>query len=182
MGRLWDDLLLRFTQLPPSPSVNFLILSSLPLSLFLFSISHTPTFLHSPCTSLALSLASSLPLHCSTNDTEKERKQQRESTFPHFAPFGLEQIAWVSSWDIVVCLSLHYLQSKWAEDPCLDCFSIYLSWNHCLIALGRKKGCKAHQINAEWGKGWLTHRTEIGLNAVRLLFCDPFFLNNQRKK
>lgn len=50
IGRLWDDLLLRFTQLPPSPSVNFLILSSLPLSLFLSPIPHSFAFLHGPCT------------------------------------------------------------------------------------------------------------------------------------
>lgn len=79
-GRLWDDLLLRFTQLPPSPSVNFLILSSPALSLFLSSISHPLAFLHGPCTEsppLSLSLASSLPLHCSADETKPGNREER---------------------------------------------------------------------------------------------------------
>lgn len=50
MSRLRDDLLLSFTQLPPSPSVNFLILSPLPLSLFFCLPSLALAFLHGPWT------------------------------------------------------------------------------------------------------------------------------------
>lgn len=86
MSRLWDDLLLSFTQLPPSPSVNFLILLPLPLSLFLSSISRfhiSPWARYWIPASLALSCASSLPLQAHWHEHWTGLKPMTQLTQSH---------------------------------------------------------------------------------------------------
>lgn len=88
--------------------------------------------------SLHLSLCTAVPIRNEARERTLYRTKARDFYFPPLFPFRIE--AWVLR-GLIEWVSAPALTTEQAEDPCLDCLSESLRWNHCLIESGSKEKC-----------------------------------------